>query len=64
MEGKGFTMSGRIKKKDGMMSILAHTKNLPGQDQEQCDLSPELALTLCLLHFEREVGPETSKGPF
>lgn len=48
---------------DGAIPILGHITNLPGQDQEQCDLLPELALTSNWPHFDQEVGPETSKGP-
>lgn len=60
-------MSGRTKKKKKRwrgMSILRDIQNLPGQDQKQCDLPPELALTSSWPHFEWEVGPETSEGTF
>lgn len=48
---------------DVRMSILGAIQNLTGQAQE-LDLPPELGLTLSWTHFEQEVGPDTSKGPF
>lgn len=40
----GFIGQKKKKKKDRAMSTLGDIQNLPGKDQEQCDLPSELAL--------------------